>query len=58
MSFQVDIAGIFSELYKFNYLDRFLFPGILFLFLENNKSDLSNDKNKIKKKTNKKKLKI
>lgn len=51
MSFQVDIAGIFSELYKFNYLDRFLFPGILFLFLENNKSDLSNDKNKIKKKT-------
>lgn len=47
MSFQVGIVGIFGELYKFNYLDRFWFPCIFFLFLGNNKSDLLNDKNKI-----------
>lgn len=47
MSFQVGIVGIFGELYKFNYLDRFWFPCIFFLFLKNNKSDLLNDKNKI-----------
>lgn len=57
MSFQVGIVGIFGELYKFNYLDRFWFPCIFFLFLGNNKSDLLNDKNKIQQQQ-KKPLKI
>lgn len=46
ISFQVGIVGMFGKLYKFNYLNRFWFSCILFLFLENNKSDLSNDKKK------------